>query len=67
MKAKIGSPAAKLTAKKAVELGIIDSAHHSVEETMKAAIELGEGLVKKGFLYLFRLLGISHDNFESRL
>ncbi|XP_028797193.1 enoyl-CoA delta isomerase 1, peroxisomal [Neltuma alba] len=58
LKAKIGSPAArrelimkaaKVTAKRAVEIGIIDSAHDNAEETLKAAIELGEGLVKRGW------------------
>ncbi|KAK4279909.1 hypothetical protein QN277_011609 [Acacia crassicarpa] len=56
LNAKIGSPAvrralimkaAKVTAKRAVELGIIDSAHENAEETLKAAVELGEGLAKR--------------------
>ena len=47
---KIGSPmarraviltAAKITAKQAVELGIIDLAHDSVDETVDSAITLG--------------------------
>ncbi|KAF5453535.1 hypothetical protein F2P56_028432 [Juglans regia] len=51
---KIGSPmtrrhlvltAAKVTAKEAVEKGIIDSAHDSAEETVKAALRFGEELV----------------------
>ncbi|KAG7993103.1 hypothetical protein I3843_02G160100 [Carya illinoinensis] len=50
---KIGSPmtrrhlvltAAKVTAKEAVEKGIIDSAQDSAEETVKAALRLGEEL-----------------------
>ncbi|XP_054777711.1 enoyl-CoA delta isomerase 1, peroxisomal [Prosopis cineraria] len=58
LKAKIGSPAArrelvmkaaKVTAKQAVELRIIDSAHDNPEETVKAAVELGQGLVKRGW------------------
>ncbi|KAK4279910.1 hypothetical protein QN277_011610 [Acacia crassicarpa] len=58
LKAKIGSPAArrelvvkaaKVTAKRAVELGIIDSAYDTTEETLMAAVELGEGLVKRGW------------------
>ncbi|KAA8534235.1 hypothetical protein F0562_031752 [Nyssa sinensis] len=51
---KIGSPmalrdviqrATKFTAEVAAEKGIIDSAHDSAEETMKAAVRLGEELV----------------------
>ncbi|XP_059628163.1 enoyl-CoA delta isomerase 1, peroxisomal-like [Cornus florida] len=37
--------AAKLTAKMAVERGIIDSAHDGAEETVEAAVRLGEELV----------------------
>ncbi|KAK0592193.1 hypothetical protein LWI29_014944 [Acer saccharum] len=53
---KIGEPAArrelvlraaKLTAKEAVEKGIIDSAHDSAEETVKAAVAFGEELVMR--------------------
>ncbi|KAA8517078.1 hypothetical protein F0562_017371 [Nyssa sinensis] len=53
---KIGSPTAwrdvvlkveKLTAEVAIEKGIIDSAHTSMEETMKAALRLGEELVSR--------------------
>ncbi|KAA8539439.1 hypothetical protein F0562_026131 [Nyssa sinensis] len=56
LRCKIGSPTAwrdvvlraeKLTAEVAVEKGIIDSAHASVEETMKAALRLGEELVSR--------------------
>ncbi|KAL5733273.1 hypothetical protein ACOSQ2_032965 [Xanthoceras sorbifolium] len=39
--------AAKLTAKEAVERGIVDSAHDSAEETVKAAVELGKELVMR--------------------
>uniref|UniRef100_A0A5B7AJY3 Delta(3)-Delta(2)-enoyl-CoA isomerase n=1 Tax=Davidia involucrata TaxID=16924 RepID=A0A5B7AJY3_DAVIN len=54
VRCKIGSPmsrrdvvlrAAKLTAVAAAEKGIIDSAHDSAEETVKAAVRLGEELV----------------------
>uniref|UniRef100_A0A5B7AIG1 Delta(3)-Delta(2)-enoyl-CoA isomerase n=1 Tax=Davidia involucrata TaxID=16924 RepID=A0A5B7AIG1_DAVIN len=54
LRCKIGSPmawrdvvlrATKLTAEMAAEKGIIDSAHASVEETIKAALRLGEELV----------------------
>lgn len=52
---KVGKPtarremvlkAAKLTAKEAVEREIIDAAYDSAEETVKAAVNLGEELVK---------------------
>lgn len=46
---KIVMQAAKVTAKEAVRLGIIDSAHDSAEETVKAAVELGGDLVKRGW------------------
>ncbi|KAL0003052.1 hypothetical protein SO802_016833 [Lithocarpus litseifolius] len=55
---KIGSPmarravvlkAAKITAKQAVELGIIDSAHDSADETVDSAVRLGEELAKRGW------------------
>ncbi|XP_010547368.1 PREDICTED: enoyl-CoA delta isomerase 1, peroxisomal-like [Tarenaya hassleriana] len=55
---KIGSPAArrnvvlaaaKLTAAEAVEMGIVDSAHDSEAETVKAAVRLGEDLVRRGW------------------
>lgn len=58
LESKVGSPAArrevvmkaaKLTAKEAVKLGIVDSAHDSAEETLKAAVKLGEDLVKRGW------------------
>ncbi|KAK8579643.1 hypothetical protein V6N13_142815 [Hibiscus sabdariffa] len=41
--------ARKLTAKQAVESGIIDVALDSAEETVKGAVELGENLAKKGW------------------
>ncbi|KAJ1435537.1 Enoyl-CoA hydratase/isomerase [Sesbania bispinosa] len=56
--AKVGSPAArrrivmqaaKLTAKEALRLGVIDSAHDSAEETVEAAIGLAVDLVKRGW------------------
>ncbi|XAR72038.1 hypothetical protein NMG60_11018530 [Bertholletia excelsa] len=56
LEAKIGSPAArrdvmlraaKLTAEAAVDRGIIQSAHDSAEETVVAALTLGEKLVSK--------------------
>ncbi|KAI3927620.1 hypothetical protein MKX01_026553 [Papaver californicum] len=56
MKSKITSPTSrrdfvlrvtKLTAEKAVELGIIDSAYENLEETMKAGLKLGEDLGSK--------------------
>ncbi|KAL5545107.1 hypothetical protein UlMin_008891 [Ulmus minor] len=56
IKCKIGAPAArrlvllkaaKLTAKEAVEKGIIDSAHDNAEETIAAAGRLAEQLVGK--------------------
>lgn len=55
---KIGSPkarravvltAAKITAKQAVELGIIDSAHDSVDETVDSAVRLGEELARRAW------------------
>ncbi|KAJ9684205.1 hypothetical protein PVL29_016608 [Vitis rotundifolia] len=54
IRSKIGAPrsqrelmlrAAKLTARDALNWGIIDSAHVSTEETVRAAIQLGEELV----------------------
>lgn len=39
--------AAKLTAEMGVEMGIVSSAHVSAEETVKAAVKLGEALVKR--------------------
>ncbi|KAK9283365.1 hypothetical protein L1049_011607 [Liquidambar formosana] len=54
LRCKIGSPAAlrevalraaKLTAETAVDKGVIDSAHDSAEETVEAAMRLGEELV----------------------
>ena len=53
---KIGSPihrrnvvlkAAKVTAKQAVKMGFIDSAHDSAEETFEAALTLGKELVRR--------------------
>ncbi|KAK9190482.1 hypothetical protein WN943_019087 [Citrus x changshan-huyou] len=53
---KVGNPtarremvlkAAKLMAKEAVERGIIDAAYDSAEETVKAAVKLGEELVNR--------------------
>ncbi|KAE9595201.1 hypothetical protein Lal_00009283 [Lupinus albus] len=58
VKAKIGSPAvqrevvmkaSKITAKEAVKLGVIDSVHAGAEETVEAAVELAEGLIKRGW------------------
>ncbi|KAJ7975836.1 enoyl-CoA delta isomerase 1, peroxisomal-like [Quillaja saponaria] len=58
VESRIGSPiarrevvltAAKLTAMDAVQKGIIDSAHDSADETVMAALRLGEELVKKGW------------------
>lgn len=56
LKSKAASPnawrevvlrAAKLTAKMGMEVGIVDSAHDSPEETVKAAVELAEKLVAR--------------------
>ncbi|CAK9308791.1 unnamed protein product [Citrullus colocynthis] len=56
VKSKIGSAAArrevvlkapKLTADKALEMGIIDSAHDGAEETVAAAVRLAEDLVAR--------------------
>ena len=58
LEAKVASPkarrevlmtAAKVTAERAVELGIVDEAHGGAEETLKAAVELGEALIKRGW------------------
>ncbi|KAI4348136.1 hypothetical protein L6164_008895 [Bauhinia variegata] len=58
VEAKVGSPvarrevvmrAAKLTAKEALKLGVIDSAHDSAEETVQASIRLGDDLVRRGW------------------
>ncbi|KAI4338121.1 hypothetical protein L6164_016470 [Bauhinia variegata] len=54
VEAKIGSPAARrevvmTAAKEALKLGIIDSAHNSAEQTVQAAMLLGEDLVKRGW------------------
>ncbi|CAI8612031.1 unnamed protein product [Vicia faba] len=58
VEAKVGNPTArrrivmqaeKLPAKEAVRLGVIDSAHDSAEETVKAAVSLGGDLVKRGW------------------
>ena len=58
IKCKVGSPAARLlllltaakvTAKEAVEKGIIDSAHDSAESTVAAAVQLAEKLVKRNW------------------
>ena len=40
--------AAKITAKQAIELGIIDLAHDSVDETVDSAMRLGKELVRRG-------------------
>lgn len=45
---RIVTEAEKVTAEEAVRLGIVDSAHDSVEETVKAAVELSGDLVKRG-------------------
>lgn len=59
LEAKIGSPAArrhvvlnaaKLTAKEALRLGVIDSAHDSAAETVEAALALAADLVKRGWV-----------------
>ncbi|KAK7394222.1 hypothetical protein VNO78_14744 [Psophocarpus tetragonolobus] len=56
--AKVGSPAArrrivmnaaKLTAKEALLLGVIDSAHHGADDTVEAALALSADLVKRGW------------------
>ncbi|XP_027353055.1 enoyl-CoA delta isomerase 1, peroxisomal [Abrus precatorius] len=56
--AKVGSPAArrqivmqaaKLTAKEALRLGVIDSAHDTADQTVEAALALGADLVKRGW------------------
>lgn len=56
LRAKIRSPAAlrevllggrKVTAAEAVEMGIVDSAHDSVEGVVEASVRLGERLVKR--------------------
>ncbi|CAI9101539.1 OLC1v1038888C1 [Oldenlandia corymbosa var. corymbosa] len=39
--------AAKITAEKGIEAGIVDSAHVSAEETVKAAVKLGEELMMR--------------------
>ena len=58
IKCKVGAPAArrllllsaaKLTAKEAVEKGIIDSAHDSAESTVAAAVGLAEKLVERNW------------------
>ncbi|XP_022133536.1 enoyl-CoA delta isomerase 1, peroxisomal [Momordica charantia] len=58
VKNKIGAPVArrdvvlkapKLTADKALEMGIIDSAHDSAAETVAAAVRLGEELVARNW------------------
>nr|GMD57571.1 enoyl-CoA delta isomerase 1, peroxisomal-like [Ipomoea batatas] len=41
--------AAKLTASMGMEVGVVDSAHDSPEETVEAAVELGEKLVARGW------------------
>ncbi|CAI8612030.1 unnamed protein product [Vicia faba] len=46
---RIVMQARKVTAKEAVRLGIVDSAHDSAEETVKAAVGLGDDLVKRGW------------------
>jgi enoyl-CoA hydratase/carnithine racemase len=58
VEAKVGNAAArrkivmqadKVTAKEAVRLGIVDSAHDSAEETVKAAVVLAVDLIKRGW------------------
>ncbi|CAN4125804.1 unnamed protein product [Withania somnifera] len=58
VKCKIGSPAvrrevvmkaAKVTAEMGVQMGIVDSAHNGAEETVEAAIKLGEELVSRNW------------------
>nr|GMD57430.1 enoyl-CoA delta isomerase 1, peroxisomal-like [Ipomoea batatas] len=41
--------AAKLTASMGMEVGVVDSAHDSPEETVEAAVELAEKLVARGW------------------
>ncbi|XP_047312096.1 enoyl-CoA delta isomerase 2, peroxisomal-like [Impatiens glandulifera] len=57
-RSKIGSPgkrrdvllkAAKVKAEEAAAMGLIESAHDSVEETMEAAVRMGEELAKRGW------------------
>ncbi|KAL1223102.1 Enoyl-CoA delta isomerase 1, peroxisomal [Cardamine amara subsp. amara] len=54
---KIGSPAArrdvmltaaKVTAVKGLEMGIVDSVHGSATETVEAAVKLGEEIITRG-------------------
>lgn len=58
VKCKMGSPAvrrevvlkaAKVTAEMGVQMGIVDSAHSGAEETVEAAIKLGEELVSRNW------------------
>ncbi|XP_057436440.1 enoyl-CoA delta isomerase 1, peroxisomal [Lotus japonicus] len=58
VEAKVASPAsrrrivmqaAKLTAKEALRLGVVDSAHDSAVETVEAAVDLAGELVKRGW------------------
>jgi enoyl-CoA hydratase/carnithine racemase len=46
---KIVMQAEKVTAKEAVRLGIVDSAHDSAEDTVKAALVLAVDLIKRGW------------------
>uniref|UniRef100_A0A1J3JBG0 Delta(3)-Delta(2)-enoyl-CoA isomerase n=1 Tax=Noccaea caerulescens TaxID=107243 RepID=A0A1J3JBG0_NOCCA len=55
---KISSPAArrdvmltaaKVTADRGLEMGIVDSAHGSAAETIEAAVKLGDEIVRQGF------------------
>ncbi|XP_009586885.1 enoyl-CoA delta isomerase 1, peroxisomal [Nicotiana tomentosiformis] len=58
LKCKVGSPAvwrevvlksAKMTAEMGVEMGIVDSAHSGAEETVEAAVRLGEELMSRNW------------------
>ncbi|RDX86886.1 Enoyl-CoA delta isomerase 1, peroxisomal, partial [Mucuna pruriens] len=58
LEAKVGSPAArrhivmnaaKLTAKEALRLGVVDSAHDTADDTVEAALSLAADLVKRGW------------------
>lgn len=73
LKCKIGSPAAwrdivlragRIPAETAVQKGIIESAHVSAEETVRAAVKLGEELVGKkwkGHVYAQNRLSLFAD------
>ncbi|XP_021910426.1 enoyl-CoA delta isomerase 1, peroxisomal [Carica papaya] len=73
LRMKIGSPkvmrevimrAAKITATEGVEMRIVDSAHGSAEETVEAAVRLGEELVGRkwdGHVYAQNRLAVSRE------